>query len=125
MGNSNKGFIGLIGVVILIILIPIVFNSIKTKEGNKYDVEPEPELYVEQIWFKNIEMLNEIPIDQNLLIQDEITYYFKSKEKQVEEIELQEGTLNNQGDNKIEFKAIYNAGIITVKVNGDKVNISE
>ena len=67
MGSSNKGFIWLIGGVILIILIPLIFSSSKSKEDDEYEVEPE--LYVEQIWFKNIEVLDSIPIDQSLLSQ--------------------------------------------------------
>ena len=124
MSNGNKTFIGLIGVVFLIILIPLMFNIANVKK-NSDEVNSESELHIEQIWFKNIEMLNNIPIDQSLLIQDEITYYFKNKEKIVEEVELKEGTLKDIGDDKIEFKAIYNEGILTVKVDKNKVIIEE
>lgn len=121
IGNSNKSLIGLIIVVFLIILISIMFNSTTTKKEDEY--EAEPELYVEQIWFKNIEMLNDIPIDQSLLIQDEITYYLK--EKKIEEVELQQGTLKDFGDYKIEFKVTYNEGTLIVKVDKNKVAIEE
>ena len=70
-------------------------------------------------------MLDDIPIDQSLLIQDEITYYFQDEGKCVEEVELQEGTLNDFGNSKLEFKATYNDGIIIVKVDKDKVTIQE
>ena len=123
MDKTNKSLIWLLGAVILIILIPLIFNVIKSKNNDEY--ETEPELYVEQIWFKNIEMLNSIPIDQNLLIQDEITYYFINKNKKVEEVELQEGSLKDLGDGRLEFKAMYNEGTINVKVDKDKVIIDE
>lgn len=123
MDKTNKSLIWLLGAVILIILIPLIFNVIKSKNNDEY--ETEPELYVEQIWFKNIEMLNSIPIDQNLLIQDEITYYFINKNKKVEEVELQEGSLKDLGDGRLEFKAKYNEGTINVKVDKDKVIIDE
>ena len=123
MDKTNKSLIWLLGAVILIILIPLVFSLIKPKNDDKYEVDPE--LYVEQIWFKNIEMLNYIPIDQSLLIQDEITYYFIEQNKKVEEVELQEGTLNNLGNGKLEFKVKYNDGILNVKVDKDKVIIDE
>ena len=79
MDKTNKSRIWLLGAVILIILIPLLFNIIKPNNNDEY--EAEPELYVEQIWFKNIELLNNIPIDQSLLIQDEITYYFIEQNK--------------------------------------------
>lgn len=123
MGSSNKGFIWLIGGVILIILIPLIFSSSKSKEDDEYEVEPE--LHVEQIWFKNIEVLDSIPIDQSLLIQDEITYYFIDKNKNVEEVELQADSFVDLGDGKIQFKAKYDKGAITVKVDKDKVIIEE
>ena len=84
MDKTNKSRIWLLGAVILIILIPLLFNIIKPNNNDEY--EAEPELYVEQIWFKNIELLNNIPIDQSLLIQDEITYYFIEQNKKVEEV---------------------------------------
>ena len=102
MSSSNKNFIGILGVVLLIILIPLIFSVIKSEKENEYEMDinitnnkedetdVESELYVEQIWFKNIEMLDDIPIDQSLLIQDEITYYFQDEGKCVEEVELQE-----------------------------------
>ena len=123
MDKNNKSLIWLLGAVILIILIPLIFNVIKSKNNEEF--EAEPELYVEQIWFKNIEMLNHIPIDQSLLIQDEITYYFINKNKKVEEVELQEGSLKDLGDGRLEFKAKYNEGTIYVKVDKDKVIIDE
>ncbi len=137
MSSSNKNFIGILGVVLLIILIPLIFSVIKSEKENEYEMDinitnnkedetdVESELYVEQIWFKNIEMLDDIPIDQSLLIQDEITYYFQDEGKCVEEVELQEGTLNDFGNSKLEFKATYNDGIIIVKVDKDKVTIQE
>lgn len=123
MDKTNKSLIWLLGAVILIILIPLIFNVIKSKNNEEF--EAEPELYVEQIWFKNIEMLNHIPIDQSLLIQDEITYYFIEQNKKVEEVELQEGSLKDLGDGRLEFKAMYNEGTINVKVDKDKVIIDE
>ena len=123
MGKNNKSLIGLVGVVFLIVLIPLIFNNIKRDKDVEY--EAEPELHVQQIWFKNIELLNSIPIDQNLLIQDEITYYFKDKDKSVEEVELQEGSFKDFGDNKIEFKVNYKEGVLIVKVDKDKVIIEE
>ena len=118
MDKTNKSRIWLLGAVILIILIPLLFNIIKPNNNDEY--EAEPELYVEQIWFKNIELLNNIPIDQSLLIQDEITYYFIEQNKKVEEVELQEGSLKDLGNGRLEFKAKYNEGTINVKV--DKYN---
>ena len=123
MDKTNKSRIWLLGAVILIILIPLLFNIIKPNNNDEY--EAEPELYVEQIWFKNIELLNNIPIDQSLLIQDEITYYFIEQNKKVEEVELQEGSLKDLGYGKLEFKAKYNEGTINVKVDKDKVIIDE
>ena len=119
MDKTNKSRIWLLGAVILIILIPLLFNIIKPNNNDEY--EAEPELYVEQIWFKNIELLNNIPIDQSLLIQDEITYYFIEQNKKVEEVELQEGSLKDLGNGRLEFKAKYNEGTINVKVDKDKV----
>lgn len=123
MDKSNKSLLLLIGAIILIILIPLIFNLIKPKNNDEY--EAETELYMEQIWFKNIELLNNIPIDQSLLIQDEITYYFIEQNKKVEEVELQEGSLKDLGYGKLEFKAKYNEGTINVKVDKDKVIIDE
>ena len=123
MDKTNKSRIWLLGAVILIILIPLLFNIIKPNNNDEY--EAEPELYVEQIWFKNIELLNNIPIDQSLLIQDEITYYFIEQKKKVEEVELQEGSLKDLGNGRLEFKAKYNEGTINVKVDKDKVIIDE
>jgi|GEM_PF-3050988 hypothetical protein len=123
MDKTNKSRIWLLGAVILIILIPLLFNIIKPNNNDEY--EAEPELYVEQIWFKNIELLNNIPIDQSLLIQDEITYYFIEQNKKVEEVELQEGSLKDLGNGRLEFKAKYNEGTINVKVDKDKVIIDE
>lgn len=123
MDKNNKSLLLLIGAIILIILIPLIFNLIKSKNNDEY--EAETELYVEQIWFKNIEMLNHIPIDQSLLIQDEITYYFIEQNKKVEEVEVQEGSLKDLGDGRLEFKAMYNEGTINVKVDKDKVIIDE
>ena len=123
MDKTNKSRIWLLGAVILIILIPLLFNIIKPNNNDEY--EAEPELYVEQIWFKNIELLNNIPIDQSLLIQDEITYYFIQQNKKVEEVELQEGSLKDLGNGRLEFKAKYNEGTINVKVDKDKVIIDE
>ena len=123
MDKTNKSRIWLLGAVILIILIPLLFNIIKPNHNDEY--EAEPELYVEQIWFKNIELLNNIPIDQSLLIQDEITYYFIEQNKKVEEVELQEGSLKDLGNGRLEFKAKYNEGTINVKVDKDKVIIDE
>ena len=120
MDKTNKR-IWLLGAVILIILIPLLFNIIKPNNNDEY--EAEPELYVEQIWFKNIELLNNIPIDQSLLIQDEITYYFIEQNKKVEEV--QEGSLKDLGNGRLEFKAKYNEGTINVKVDKDKVIIDE
>ncbi|MBP3916073.1 hypothetical protein [Clostridium sp.] len=122
MYKSNKSLVGLLGAVILIILIPLIFNVVKPKND---EYEAEPELYVEQIWFKNIELLNDIPIDQSLLIQDEITYYFINNNKQVEKVELQEGSLKDLENGKLEFKAKYNDGMIHVKVNKDNIKIEE
>ena len=123
MDKTNKSRIWLLGAVILIILIPLLFNIIKPNNNDEY--EAEPELYVEQIWFKNIELLNDIPIDQSLLLQDEITYYFIEQNKKVEEVELQEGSLKDLGNGRLEFKAKYNEGTINVKVDKDKVIIDE
>ena len=123
MDKTNKSRIWLLGAVILIILIPLLFNIIKPNNNDEY--EAETELYVEQIWFKNIELLNNIPIDQSLLIQDEITYYFIEQNKKVEEVELQEGSLKDLGNGRLEFKAKYNEGTINVKVDKDKVIIDE
>lgn len=123
MDKTNKSRIWLLGAVILIILIPLLFNIIKPNNNDEY--EAEPELYVEQIWFKNIELPNNIPIDQSLLIQDEITYYFIEQNKKVEEVELQEGSLKDLGNGRLEFKAKYNEGTINVKVDKDKVIIDE
>ena len=123
MDKTNKSRIWLLGAVILIILIPLLFNIIKPNNNDEY--EAEPELYVVQIWFKNIELLNNIPIDQSLLIQDEITYYFIEQNKKVEEVELQEGSLKDLGNGRLEFKAKYNEGTINVKVDKDKVIIDE
>ena len=123
MDKTNKSRIWLLGAVILIILIPLLFNIIKPNNNDEY--EAEPELYVEQIWFKNIELLNNIPIDQSLLIQDEITYYFIEQNKKVEEVELQEGSLKDLGNGRLEFKAKYNEGTINVKVDKDKVITDE
>ena len=123
MDKTNKSRIWLLGAVILIILIPLLFNIIKPNNNDEY--EAEPELYVEQIWFKNIELLNNIPIDQSLLIQDEITYYFIEQNKKGEEVELQEGSLEDLGNGRVEFKAKYNEGTINVKVDKDKVIIDE
>ena len=123
MDKTNNSRIWLLGAVILIILIPLLFNIIKPNNNDEY--EAEPELYVEQIWFKNIELLNNIPIDQSLLIQDEITYYFIEQNKKVEEVELQEGSLKDLGNGRLEFKAKYNEGTINVKVDKDKVIIDE
>ena len=123
MDKTNKSRIWLLGAVILIILIPLLFNIIKPNNNDEY--EAEPELYVEQIWFKNIELLNNIPIDHSLLIQDEITYYFIEQNKKVEEVELQEGSLKDLGNGRLEFKAKYNEGTINVKVDKDKVIIDE
>lgn len=123
MDKTNKSRIWLLGAVILIILIPLLFNIIKPNNNDEY--EAEPELYVEQIWFKNIELLNNIPIDQSLLLQDEITYYFIEQNKKVEEVELQEGSLKDLGNGRLEFKAKYNEGTINVKVDKDKVIIDE
>ena len=123
MDKTNKSRIWLLGAVNLIILIPLLFNIIKPNNNDEY--EAEPELYVEQIWFKNIELLNNIPIDQSLLIQDEITYYFIEQNKKVEEVELQEGSLKDLGNGRLEFKAKYNEGTINVKVDKDKVIIDE
>ena len=50
MDKTNKSRIWLLGAVILIILIPLLFNIIKPNNNDEY--EAEPELYVEQIWFK-------------------------------------------------------------------------
>lgn len=124
MYKSNKSLIWLLGAVILVILVPLIFNTVKSKDNNN-EYEAETELYVEQIWFKNIEILNSIPIDQSLLIQDEITYYFIDKNKQVDEVELQEGSFNDLGNGKLELKAKYNEGVIHVKVDKDKVIIDE
>ena len=123
MDKTNKSRIWLLGAVILIILIPLLFNIIKPNNNDEY--EAEPELYEEQIWFKNIELLNNIPIDQSLLLQDEITYYFIEQNKKVEEVELQEGSLKDLGNGRLEFKAKYNEGTINVKVDKDKVIIDE
>ena len=123
MDKTNKSRIWLLGAVILKILIPLLFNIIKPNKNDEY--EAEPELYVEQIWFKNIELLNNIPIDQSLLIQDEITYFFIEQNKKVEEVELQEGSLKDLGNGRLEFKAKYNEGTINVKVDKDKVIIDE
>ena len=123
MDKTNKSRIWLLGAVILIILIPLLFNIIKPNNNDEY--EAEPELYVEQIWIKNIELLNNIPIDQSLLIQDETTYYFIEQNKKVEEVELQEGSLKDLGNGRLEFKAKYNEGTINVKVDKDKVIIDE
>ena len=123
MDKSNKSLLLLIGAIILIILIPLIFNLIKPKNNDEY--EAETELYMEQIWFKNIDLLNNIPIDQSLLIQDEITYYFIEQNKKVEEVELQEGSLKDLGNGRLEFKAKYNEGTINVKVDKDKVIIDE
>ena len=112
MDKTNKSRIWLLGAVILIILIPLLFNIIKPNNNDEY--EAEPELYVEQI-----------PIDQSLLIQDEITYYFIEQNKKVEEVELQEGSLKDLGNGRLEFKAKYNEGTINVKVDKDKVIIDE
>ena len=121
--NENKRIVWLIVAVILIITIPLVLKSFN--KNDKDIGEQESELYVEQIWFKNIEMLNNIPIDQSLLIQDEITYYFQNEKKHVEEVELVEGSLKELGDYKLEFKAKYNKGTISVVVDKDKVIIKE
>ena len=119
---NNKRFLGVIVVVFLIIALPLLFAN-KKEKTNENDVEPE--LYVEQIWFKNIEMLDNIPIDQNLLIQDEITYYFQNQNKHIEELELLEGSFKDLGNHKLEFNAEYKDGAIKVLVDKDKVRIKE
>lgn len=119
---NNKKFIGVIAVVFLIIALPLLFAN-KKEKSNENDVEPE--LYVEQIWFKNIEILDNIPIDQSLLIQDEITYYFQNQNKDIEELELLEGSFKDLGNHKLEFNAEYEGGAIKVLVDKDKVTIKD
>ena len=54
-----------------------------------------------------------------------VSYYFIEQNKKVEEVELQEGSLKDLGNGRLEFKAKYNEGTINVKVDKDKVIIDE
>lgn len=121
---NYKRFLLVIIVVFIIVTVPLLFATKKEKSNDKkYEVEPE--LYVEQIWFKNIELLDNIPVDQSLLIQDEITYYFQNQNKNIEELELLEGSFKDLGNHKLEFDAEYKGGAIKVFVDKDKVTIKE
>ena len=83
------------------------------------------ELHVNQIYFKNIQVLDELAIDQSLLIQDEVTYFFIENNENVNEVEIVQGSLEQLEEYTYRFKIKYEYGILEVYVNKDKVDIQK
>lgn len=112
---------------VVVVIVVIILTFISKKETSKevvVDGEVEQELHVAQIYFKNIQMLDDLPIDQSLLIQDEIMYYFVEYKKDVYEVELIDGSLEKLGDFKYKFKVKYEGGTLEVFVDKDKISIN-
>jgi hypothetical protein len=110
-------------VMVLILGIPLFFLNKKDNKEIKNNNKFEEELHVDQIYFKNIEILNPLPIDQSLLIQDEVFYFLRDNKEKVDEVEIVQGSLEDLGDFKYRFKIKYKNGILEVYVDKNKVNI--
>ena len=74
--EDYKKSIVLLFLMVFILSLGIIFIS---KDSKKESVNQDDnfleELHVNQIYFKNIQVLDELAIDQSLLIQDEVTYF--------------------------------------------------
>ena len=124
--NSVKTWIKIITILFLLISVPLFFLSKSDEKNNNNEyVEKMEELYVEQIYFKNIEELNDLSIDQSLKFQDELTYYFKDLELNVEEVEIIKDSLEKVDENKYIFKVKYEDKNLDVLIDKDKINITE
>lgn len=121
MEDYKKGFALFLGMVVIVVSVLFLLE----KDNNKTKAIPKQteELNTEQIYFKNIQLLDDLPIDQSLLIQDEITYFFIAEKKDIEEVELIDGSLENLGDYKYKFKVKYKDGTLDVFADKNKVDI--
>ena len=120
MEDYKKGFALFLGMVVIVVSVLFLLE----KDNNKTAIPKQTEeLHTEQIYFKNIQLLDDLPIDQSLLIQDEITYFFIAEKKNIEEVELIDGSLENLGDYKYKFKVKYKDGILDVFADKNKVDI--
>ena len=124
--NSVKTWIKIITILFLLISVPLFFLSKSDEKNNNNEyVEKMEELYVEQIYFKNIEELDDLSIDQSLKFQDELAYYFKDLKVNVEEVEIIKDSLEKIDENKYIFKVKYEDKNLDVFINKDKVDIIE
>ena len=123
--EDNKGYFVLAGILIVFLGGYIAYSSVKVdKDKENKEIKQEYELNVDQIWFKNIEVLV-MPIDQSLLAQDKIELYFREQNKDVDEVEIIKESFKDLGEHKYTFKATYKDGEIEVNIDKDIVEIKE
>lgn len=124
--EDYKKSIVLLFLMVFILSLGIIFIS---KDSKKESVNQDDnfleELHVNQIYFKNIQVLDELAIDQSLLIQDEVTYFFIENNENVNEVEIVQGSLEQLEEYTYRFKIKYEYGILEVYVNKDKVDIQK
>lgn len=118
--DNYKTWILIICIVFVIVSVPLIFLSKKDSDTKN---KLENELYIDQIHFKNIQELDRLPIDQSLLFQDKITYYFRDIKKSVDEVEVVKGSFKDLGDNKFSFKIKYFGGELDVEVDKAIIDI--
>ena len=124
--EDYKKSIVLLFLMVFILSLGIIFIS---KDSKKESVNQDDnfleELHVNQIYFKNIQVLDELAIDQSLLIQDEVTYFFIENNENVNEVEIVQVSLEQLEEYTYRFKIKYEYGILEVYVNKDKVDIQK
>lgn len=123
--ESYKTWVTIFIIIFLLILIPLIFIQHKNSKDNSKNNKLSEELHIEQIYFKNIQELDTLPIDQSLLFQDELSFYFKDKGQSVEEVEIEKGSLKDLGNNKCEFIVKYKNKKLKISIDKDKVTIQE
>jgi hypothetical protein len=124
--EDYKKSIVLLFLMVFILSLGIIFIS---KDSKKESVNQDDnfleELHVNQIYFKNIQVLDELAIDQSLLIQDEVTYFFIENNENVNEVEIVQGSLEQLEEYTYRFKIKYEYGILEVYANKDKIDIQK
>lgn len=126
--EDYKKHLALFFIIVLALSMPLIFSNKRNTKTTKNTNKVEEELYIDQIYFKNIQVLDELPIDQSLLIQDKVSYFFSDNKEEVDKVEIIQGSLEHLGgseDFKYTFKIKYKHGILEVYADKDRVDIEK